>query len=668
MSKKLAVLAVLLVAAVAVFAQSEPSPQPAAITSNARVAIAGSTGVWQAMGLGSFNQSNQGCPTAVQTVHPPCYHYTDNTKFNLVDTRPNGYIGGSPIYDTADLWIIWDSPTSGTRNVWYYIKPDTIIANKCYWANPRCKTYAPSGYIWSTVGQIISTSLWGADVAPPTDVQNLFLAGSTINTLMSELRPEDALFEQCRVNSALGNGTKTTASGLGDGLDGLGYNANNPSGTCPSYVAGGTAAQLAALQGSSIKSGINDGAGHFSTAASFVAAFNISGHDPFTNSTVAPATEYNVGVFPIVFVFSNRTGAFTGVTDATDAQLQTVFSGANCNTSVFTGATTPGPLNVWLREPLSGTMTTVEMNTFRRQLETTPAWATDGNGTGVNFGSSASQETGVGGANPLSSQACGGVAPLGARTRGIGTGEVINGAKINSVTYGGVLGSGAAPYANDGIGYMFWSFGNASKLIGTNYGFLSLDGEDPLGITGYAPGGILPTSITFPASEASIPGWLSGTTLKSYPNLRAGKYTDWTNVRMFTSAGTNGADLVSTLFQTVVNTAPDFIPAEATIDSGGNTDPGVQIWHTRFQQRDANGNALGGAPSNGTFTTAAYPNGCNPKNTDTDKGGEAGGCTISTFNSAHTACITSTTGKNKIQIDVTESGGSSVSNCKTDRN
>lgn len=663
MSRTNVFVAALLVAAIAVFA---PSQSSAVVTSVARVAITGSSGVWQAMGLGTFNTSNQGCPTAVQAVHPPCYHYTDNTKFNLVDTRPNGYTGGSPITDTSDIWIIWDSPSTGQRNVWYYIKPDTIIANKCYWANPRCKVYAPSGYVWSTVGQKISIGLWGADTVPPVDVQNLFLSGSTVNTLISELRPEDALFEQCRVNSALGNGTKTTASGQGDGLDGLGYNANNPSGTCPSYVAGGSAAQLAALVGSQIKSGINDGSGHYSTAASNVAAFNISGHDPFTNATVAAAKEYNIGVFPIVFVFSNKTHAFDGVTDATDAQLQTIFSGANCNTSVFTGATTPGPLNVWLREPLSGTMTTVELNTFRRQLETTPAWATAGNGTGVNLGSSASQETGVGAANPLSLQNCGGTAPLGARTRAIGTGEEINGATISSVSYGGVQysGAGSGPYTNDGIGYMFWSFGNASKLVGTNYGFLSLDGEDPLGITGYSPGGILPTTITFPASEASIPGWLVGTTLNSYPNLRAGKYTDWTNVRMFTSAGTNGADLVSTLFQTVVNTAPDFIPAEATTDSSGNVDPGVQIWHTRFQQRDANGNALGGAPTNGTFT--GFANGCNPKNTDADKGGEAGGCTISTING--TACIAAAFDKNEIQIDVTESGGSSSSNCQKDRN
>ncbi len=659
MSKINVFVAALLVAAAAVLSPSQSS----ATTSVAKVAIAGSTGVWQAMGLGAFNQDNQGCPTIVPAAVPPCFHYTDNTKFNLVDTRPDGYVGGSPIYDTADLWIIWDSKTT-TRNVWYYIKPDTIIANKCYFANPRCKVYAPSGYVWSTVGQKISSTLWGADTAPPVDVQNLFLAGSAINTLMSELRPEDALFEQCRVNSALGNGTKTTASGLGDGLDGLGYNANNSSGTCPSYVAGGTAAQLAKLVGSSIKSGINDGASHFSTAASFVAAFNITGKDPFTNKTVVGGTEYNIGVFPIIFVFSNKTGAFTGVSDATDAQLQSVFSGANCNTNAFTGATSPGSLNVWLREPLSGTMTTTEMGAFRRQLETTPAWATAGNGAPPNNGSSASQETGVGANNPLSSLPC--VAGGGARTRGIGTGEVINGATIGGVSYGGVQfsGAGSGPYTNDGIGYAFWSFGNVSKLTGATYSFLSLDGEDPLGIPGYSPGGILPTSITFPASEASI--WPpSGGMLNSYPNVRAGKYTTWTEVRMFTSAGVNGANLVSTLFQTVVNTAPDFIPAEKTTDGSGNTDPGVQIAHTRFQQRDANGGALGLAPSNGTFTGLA--NGCNPRNTDADHGGEAGGCTISTFNKAHTKCIAPTFHKNKIQIDVTESGGS-VSNCKTDRN
>lgn len=654
-------VAVLLVAAAAVFA---PARSSAAVTSVARVAIAGSSGVWQAMGLGAFNQANQGCPTAAQAVHPPCYHYTDNTKFNLVDTRPNGYVGGSPIYDTADLWIIWDSPTTGTRNVWYYIKPDTIIANKCYWANPKCKVYAPSGYVWSTVGQKIAAGLWGADNGTvPADVQNLFLAGSTINALASELRPEDAMFETCRVNSAIGDGSETTASGQGDGLDGIGY-GTNPSGTCPVYAAGGSAAQLALLEGSPIKSGINNGGGTFSTAASFVAAFNISGHDPFTNSAVAAATSYNIGVFPIIFVVSNKTGAFNGVTDATDAQLQTVFSGANCNSSVFTGATSPGPLNVWLREPLSGTMTTTEMGVFRRQVEThlpAPAWSTTGNGTGIYAGSGASQETGVGSNNPLSSLPC--TAGGGARTRGIGTGEVVNGATIGGVHFGGVQfsGAGSGPYTNDGIAYSFWSFGNVSALSGSNYSYLSLDGEDPLGIPGTSPGGVLPTSVAFPASEASIWPPVTGI-LNSYPSVRAGKYTAWTNVRLFSTVGTDAVDLVNTLYTTVVNTAPDFIPALKTTDTNGNVDPGVQIWHTRFQQRNANGTAIGVAPTNGTRTSFAL--GCNPAKTDADKGGEAGGCTISTFNAAHTACIATTFDIKQIQIDVTEAAGASVSKCE----
>jgi uncharacterized membrane protein YfbV (UPF0208 family) len=667
MLKKFAVLAVFLVAAVAVFAQSQAAP--AVITSTARVAIAGSTGVWQAMGLGSFNQSNQGCPTASQTVHPPCYHYTDNTKFNLVDTRPDQYVGGAPIYDTADLWIIWDSPTSGSRNVWYYIKPDTIIANKCYWANPRCKTYSPAGYVWSTVGQKISSSLWGPDTVPPTDVQNLFLAGNAINTLMSELRPEDAMFETCRVNSALGDGTKTQTTPPGDGLDGLGYGTNSP-GVCPTYVAGNTAAQLALLDGSPIKSGINNGSGTYSTAESFVAAFNIyttGAVDPFTNNPIVKATEYNIGIFPIVFVFSNYTHAFDGVSDATDAQLESVFSGANCNTNEFTGATSPGPINVWLREPLSGTMTTTEMGAFRRQLATTTTpWSVTANLVG---GNGASQETGVGLNNPLSSLLC--LAGGGARTRGIGTGEVMNGDKINGVSYGGVQYSGAATgsYTNDGIGYAFWSFGNVSALAGTNYGYLSLDGEDPLGLPGYSPGGILPTppAVTFPVSEAAL--WPPvGGILNSYPNVRSGKYTTWTNVRMFTSAGADGGDLVSTLFTTVVNTAPDFIPAEKTTDANGNVDPGEQIWHTRFQQYDGDGTKIGAAATNGTFTTLA--DGCNPKNTDADAGGEAGGCIIPTtyLLKGVEKCITSTYDKNEIQIGVTETAGHSVSTCASDRN
>ena len=88
-------------------------------------------------------------------------------------------------------------------------------------------------------------------------------------------------------------------------------------------------------------------------------------------------------------------------------------------------------------------------------------------------------------------------------------------------------------------------------------------------------------------------------------------------------------DLLNTSYQYVVTSTPDYIPAVATsaIDHNGKTisDPGVAIFHSHYQQRDGNDAALGNPPTNGTFNTNNPPNPLG-----TDKGGDAGGCTIST--------------------------------------
>lgn len=618
----------------------------ATITSKAQIVIAGSTGVWQAVALSTDNYNpvtQQGdCPGASFKVNPPCYHYTDNSKFYLNDTRPtlNG-LGGSVNQDKADLWIVWDSPTSGTRNVWLYIKPDTVIANRCYFANPRCNVTAPPGYVWSPAGGKISSTLWGADVVPPADVQALFTGttGPVINTLSSELRPEDALFEQCRVNSALGAGT----AGGNDNLDGLGYSpgpaggAANASGVCPAF-----GASLGQLVGQQILSGIQG-----STAAANVLAFNITGDDPFTGLKVTGGTTYYVGAFPIVFVFSRTAtinSGLSGALDATDAQLQTIFGGEECDAEVL--GLPEAPINAYLREPLSGTMTTTEMSVFRRPTDT------------VNLTTlGVSQETGVnaGPGNFSLNAPCGaqGSNTPGNRIRGIGTGEVLNGnASIGGVQFSGAANTlGSAEYSNDGIGYSFNSFGNMSKFSSptpANYGYLTLDGEDGIGANpGTTPPQELPLC-TVPCPETSFPGWGAG---NSYPALRSGKYSAWTLVHMITLESASIKDLIAGAQIYAVNSVPDFIPYTAV---AGTADQGMQIWLTHYQQNQGNGTQIGSKPSNGTFNSNGNPVG-------SDKGGMAGGCTISTSG------ITTSTDVDYIQANVTESNGPETVTCANDR-
>jgi hypothetical protein len=585
MSRKKRVFAALVVGAMAALASSA-----SAVTSVPVIVASGSSAMWQTIGLAAYNGGS--CTTASVAVHPPCFHYTDNTKFNLNDKRPVS-LGGTAAVDTGDIWIVWDSPT-GTqkRNVWAYVKVDSVVGNRCFFANPACNITSPSGYVWGTTGSKISSTLWGADTVPPADVQSLFTSakGLGVNTAATDIRPEDAAFAQCRTNSALGNGVP----GFGDGLDGLGYNANNSAGTCPAF-----GATLSQLVGSPILSGT-------STSTANVLAFSISGHDPFTNSAVTAGQTVDVGADALLFVFSRSTTVNTGLkgaTNATSSALQAVFSGDNCDATEF-GLPT-ATINVYLREPLSGTMNATEASVFRRPVETIPTQKVLGE----------SQEKGVGAAK-LSNTPC---SAGGARTRGIGTGEVI----------ADVLASGGTNL--DGITYAFFSFGNVKSLSASaNYGYLTLDGQDPIGLRSTTQQ--LP-SCTVPCSEASL--W--GTSGTSFPALRAGNYSAWSLLRMVTNTAhkTSLTDLVNGSHKYVVDDTPDYIPALATTGTSG-TDPGLLIFHSHYQQRDGNDGKIGTAPSNGTFS------GGNP--TGGDKGGDMGGCTISTSG------ITATTKGNFIQV------------------
>src|SRR5215472_8397338 len=614
MSRINAVFAALLLAAMATLSPAAS----AVITSKGQVVISGSSAAWQSLALAAYNAG--GCPSASFVVHPPCLHYT-NSSFNLNDTRPtlNG-LGGTTNVDGGGVWIVWDSPTTGTRNVWVFLKVDSIVGDRCFLANPKCNITSPSPF--PAPSNSISSALWGADSTPPADVQTLFTksTGPLVNTAATDIRPEDALFESCRVNSALGNGS---SGGFGDGLDGLGYSPGPAGGTAN---AAGTCAQFGAtlgqLVGNPIKSGLSG-----STAQANVLAFNIVGKDPFTNLTVTAGTTLDIGADAVIFVVSKTAGLASAV-HATDTGLQNMFSGTNCNGTEIGGT---GNTNVYVREPLSGTMTATEMSVLRRPDKTLPPQKVLG----------VSQEKGVKAAT-LSNTPC---TTGGTRTRGIGTGEVVKGVQTS-------VGTGT-----DGVAYTFFSFGNVSKITGASYGYLTLDGVDPLGFASQQ----FP-SCTAPCSEADFPGWTTGSgsnlTGNSLPQLRAGNYTAWSLLRLQTTsaASSNVRDLLNTSYQYVVTSTPDYIPAVATsaIDHNGKTisDPGVAIFHSHYQQRDGNDAALGNPPTNGTFNTNNPPNPLG-----TDKGGDAGGCTISTTQAKSSTAFD----KNFIQT------GPAISDCAKDR-
>ena len=560
--------------AIAVMIALAGAVQAANAQATLKALIVGASGSWQAMAVGTYKTG--ACPTGSVGG---CGHATfgKTTVVNLIDTRPSPAVTEVG----AQIWIVWDHQTTAcatTCNVWAYVKVDSIVGNRCFFATPRCNVTIPS---FGPVENLINVNAaWpNPEDTPPGLVQAIFTTGHLVNVAATEVRPEDAAFGQCRINSIAGGGS--------DGLDGLGYGLN-ASGVCPTF-----ASPAANKSGTQLTSAYP---GSLNTANPL--AFNISGKDPFTNSTVPAFTTVNVGAVPLIFVIDRENAAgLQGVSNVSLGQLQTVFSGTSCLGSDLGGGA--GNINVFVREPLSGTMNTAEYTTFRLPRDAA------GNYAGV------SQETGLTGLNPVSNQPC---TVGGARYRPIGNGDETNFILHSADGTKTVVGQ-------DGIGYFFFSYGNIKSLShSTKYGYLQINGVDPIwevyGST-YDPGeaivqglfgsGSLPNSSSdlpaacpgnvFPCPETTI--WKGGL---SFPNLRNGSYRQWTMIRLVGQTGstslTAAQALVTSAQSSVVSKVPDFVPAVLT-----GADPGLKLLRSHYTQ-----------------------DGVAPKNSGPDAGGDEGGC------------------------------------------
>jgi hypothetical protein len=542
---------------------------PQAHAQNFKVVLSGSSALWQTLALGAYNNG-----TSIVSGGGQTFHWTSaSNAVGLIDTRV------TPVNnDPGTIWVVWDS--AATPNVWVFDKVDSVVGDRCYFAAPKCTVAAPASVFSAAGASQISSALWGADSNLPANVQSVLTNGIFVNSAATDIRPEDAAFAACRVNSALG--ASAQGGSASDGLDGLGYNSNNASGVCPVWAAG--TAQSKGL-GNPILSGFPG-----STSQANVLAFNLTGKDPITNTKLPAAfTVTAVGAAPIVFITERDKGPLTHVTNATEQQLQAAFSGANCNASAF-GSDFSGAISIYLREPLSGTYNTAEATVFRY-----PTIYPD-KVVGV------SQETGVGSNNPLKGQA-GTCSGGGKRFRAIGTGEEVNSVK----------GSGANN-GTDGIGYTFFSYGNVSGIANnTAYGYIQLNGVDPI-FASYGtaqtidPGqpsgaGVLPAQANLPSScNNSFPCpeneiWGNGF---SFPNLRNGTYRSWSLLRIVATgaANTNAVALAKASNQFVVTSVPDYVPAKPVTGIPGITELGLKLVRSHYQQEDGSGVKLGKAATN----------------------------------------------------------------------
>jgi hypothetical protein len=180
--------------------------------------MAGSSGAWQSAGVAAYNYC-----VSLEGTTSTCSHWTSASNVvNLSDTRVT-----PTNVDPGTLWVVWETTTAtgAVSKLWSDDKVDTIVGNRCFFAQPQCNVNATAANLAGSGAGQISASIWGADTALPPTVQAIFEAGTKVNELLTDVRPEDAAFEACRVNSSLGGSAH--ADGAGDGLDGLGYNTNN---------------------------------------------------------------------------------------------------------------------------------------------------------------------------------------------------------------------------------------------------------------------------------------------------------------------------------------------------------------------------------------------------------------------------------------------------------
>jgi hypothetical protein len=191
-----------------------------------------------------------------------------------------------------------------------------------------------------------------------------------------------------------------------------------------------------------------------------------------------------------------------------------------------------------------------------------------------------SQEANVGSTNPLTGTLC--VSGGGKRTRGIGTGEIVK-----------LVQNSVANFGTDGIGYVFFSYGNVSSIANSTvcpacYRYLQLNGVDGI-FASYAGGdpgepgnGTIPGAANLPAScptgfpcpESKI--WKGGL---SFPHLRDGSYRAWSLLRLVSNgtALTNAKILVSKSQTFVVNNTPDYVPAVKV-----GADPGLKLLRSHY--------------------------------------------------------------------------------------
>ena len=472
-------------------------------------------------------------------------------SISIVDPRSSTILA-----EPANIWIAWDNNAAngvaGNGVVCFYATVDSVVGVRAYAA--RATLSLGSNAVGTADAGLVP--LLPAGSALPQAIYNI-VNNAVINAANTDIRPEDAKFATMRVmTSTVG------AQVTGRGVTGFGYGTGSFAGT-----------PIKSSQSSTVANPVD-----------FTLDCNdtepVSGATPGCGNAAGSIREYfevPIGAAPVL-VIANVTNTAAGhlgdgnYTNINRFLLRNVLEGnvpsirdlgytaAWTASSLISGSWGNGsesayPLNVFIREPLSGTYNTMEWSipmSLEMELSQFLVGTVRGQETGVvpsNTNCTTVPCT-VNSGNPLYQiNAYGGY-----RARAIGTGEMIT----------------AVANQADSIGYSFWGYSNfAGKQNSIKY--LTVDGVDPL--------------YSGPSANPGGAGYLPQAVSGSYPNLTFpnvvnGSYPIWSKYRLIWdpfTASTNVAQWVTYFAQLASDPSTglltDFVPAQY-----------LQVFHSHYPQ------------------------------------------------------------------------------------
>jgi hypothetical protein len=557
----------------------------ATVTPTPQIVIVGSSGAWYSMAVSSVE------PDSITAAAAPCTGATSPTttpttfwsqkntavspappNVGAMDSRPATPVEG------GNVWVSWNADAAATPYgpspiVCAYLSVDSVVGQRMLFGTASGTTgslvlgAAEPAAGPAPVGGVACAGpgLAGAKAVPqfddhlnflPCPVWNILVSHPLFNGAATDIRPEDALFANSRALAPCGTPAVPIPCGPDTTKNGLGY------GPYPTGVA------------------VNSS---WDSSSAKVIAYNITGNDPIsTADTVTPGATLQIGAYPVM-LFANttvttNTGDFgttvpTNILSHIAGQVfaasttpgglgQALVAGGAFRTSDVTGSLTiPGqPMNIVIREPVSGTFNTMEWQLVRDQgYYRSQEWGVD---PADNIGTDAAHCTArpvvADCGNPYFQILLGGAT----RRRAIGTGQLVNIVGGKSSTSPACTPS--APFGtglSNGIGYAFWSFATyADSCVHADLKYLQLDGVDPLW-SSYAAnphgGGVFPVCTTPGLTCDMVP----------FTNMVNGSYRAWNIIRMvMKNTYTNPAfgpsvpALVLAAQDQAHTTIPDFVP------------------------------------------------------------------------------------------------------------